>query len=121
MTKWWFQEILGTLEDISVRTEPAQVVKDSPGGEVVVRYEAGAEDVQSTGGGASQGRAEEEAARRNARAEAMTRAVEEEVARRNARAEALRTLEEEKARRKARYEKKKSAVEEEAARRGFPL
>ena len=79
-----------TPEDIVVRTEPAQLVKDS-GGEVVVRCEVGAEDVQSTGGEAPKDPAEKEAA---------THAVEEDRERRDASTEtSVRTAGEDGARR----------------------
>ena len=56
-----FQETPGTPEDVDGWTEYIEFVEDS-GEEVVVRYEAGAEDVRSTGRDAPKDPAEEEAA-----------------------------------------------------------
>ena len=69
-----------TPEEVGLRTEPAQLVEDSRG-DVVVRREVGAEDVQCTGGEAPKDPAEEEAARRKLNAEAVTHAAEEDTER----------------------------------------
>ena len=79
--------------------EPTQLVEGS-GGEVVVSCEAGVEDVRNTGDEVPKDPAEEEAARRKAFEEAVTRAVKEERARRKAHEGTMtRTAKEEAARR----------------------